>query len=140
MADDLVPVDGADLEALRTAYRADQDRLLVQRMPITAAIYLVIAMRISGHWTRSVFDRYNIVSEDDLATAAAKVSEYVAARAAEGPRVVPLPIAFTTNTDKNTDNRRKRRSVGRAKSVTFQVARDGIEPSTLRFSVACSTN
>jgi hypothetical protein len=35
--------------------------------------------------------------EDDLAKAATKVSEYVAARAAEGPRVLPLPLAFTKN-------------------------------------------
>jgi hypothetical protein len=48
-----------------------------------AGIQDVEAMRISGHRTRSIFDRYNIVDEADLRLAAEKLQQYAQRRKSE---------------------------------------------------------
>jgi len=97
--------DGKQIRSFRKAWSAachqagldgrlfhDLRRSAVRNM-IRAGVAQNVAMRISGHKTDSVFRRYDIVNENDVAEALALTQEYVERKRREAPRVTPLHAA-----------------------------------------------
>jgi len=128
----------------RVAFRILHDfrRTAVRRME-RAGVPRSVAMKISGHKTESIYRRYAIVAERDIADGLRKVAAFQkrAARAASSTVArFSKRSGGTASRGQMGDNRPPSWVPPPSQVVEGVVAWDGVEPPTRGFSVRCSTS